>query len=130
MTPYTWVHADGKVAAGGARASAPLLAVITPHRAWSDVHLVGELDTSTCGLLTELVDERLWTGQLEVRLHLAQLTFCDVEGLRTLVRCQQRLVAEGGRLVLLSPPSLLVRIAGLARWAEELGLVPVAHGSR
>lgn len=93
-------------------------------------HLVGELDTSTCGLLTRLVDEQLRTGHLEVRLHLEQLTFCDVEALRTLVRCQQRLVSQGGHLVLLSPPPLLARLARLDWWAEELSVVPAAHAWR
>ena len=131
MTPYTWAYTDprGTIDHVDGRSGAPLLALVTPDTTCSDVHLVGELDTSTCVLLSELVEEQLRTRHLEVRLHLTELTFCDLDGLRTLLRCQQQLRAAGGRLVLLRPRPLLVRIAGLAGWAEELGLVPAGRGT-
>ena len=57
-----------------------------------------------------------------MRLELADLRFCDVSGLRALLRARRRLTAAGGQLVLLHPAPLLVRLAALCGWSAELGL--------
>jgi anti-sigma B factor antagonist len=113
------IDEDGRLSQLG-----PLLAVVVPDTAYTDLHLIGELDLETGQILDTLVKQQIATGHLEVRLDLAQLTFCDVYGLRTLLRAKRRLTDAGGQLVLLKPAPLLVRLAGMCGWSAELGLKP------
>lgn len=100
----------------------PLLAVVVPDTVFTEMHLVGELDLATAQILDTLIEQQIATGHLEVRLDLGKLAFCDVLGLRALLRAHRRLTAAGGRLVLLRPAALLVRIATLCHCSGELGL--------
>ena len=99
----------------------PLLAVVVPNTVRTDMHLVGELDLHTERVLDTLLEQQIATGHLDVRLDLSGLAFCDVRGLHALVRARRRLDAVGGQLVLLRPPLLLVRIAGLCGLLTGLG---------
>lgn len=100
----------------------PLLAVVVPDTVFTEMHLVGELDVATTPILNTLIEQQIATGHLEVRLDLDKLAFCDVLGLRALLRAHRRLTAAGGQLVLLRPTALLVRLAELCGWSDELGL--------
>ena len=100
----------------------PLLAVVVPDTVFTEMHLVGELDLATAPILRTLGEQQVATGHLQVRLDLSRLGFCDVAGLRALLGAQHRLAAAGGRLVLLRPAPLLVRLAVLCGWAGELGV--------
>ena len=106
----------------------PLVAVVVPDTVRTDMHLVGELDFGTAQILHTLIEQQIATGHLEVRLDLADLRFCDVFGLRALLRARRRLAAADGQLVLLRPGPLLVRLATLCGWSAELGMQ--ANGGR
>lgn len=103
----------------------PLLAVVVPDTVFTEMHLIGELDLATAQIVDTLIEQQVATGHLDVRLDLSQLGFCDLHGLRALLRGQRRLIAAGGRLVLRHPAALLVRLAGLCGWSAELGLAVV-----
>ena len=100
----------------------PLLAVVVPDTVRTEMHLIGELDLATAQILETLIEQQITTGHLEVRVNLARLGFCDVCGLRALLRAQRRLTAADGQLALLRPPPLLVWLAALCGWSAELGL--------
>jgi anti-anti-sigma factor len=110
---------DGLLSALG-----PLLAVVVPDTVFTEMRLIGELDGATAQIVDTLIEQQIATGHLEVRLDLDKLAFCDVLGMRALLRAHRRLTAAGGQLVLLRPPALLVRLAALGNWSGELGLEP------
>ena len=93
-----------------------------PDTVSTEMHLIGELDVATAQVLDTLTDQQIATGPLEVRLDVAELGFCDVVGVRALLRAGRRLSAAGGQLVLLRPAPLLVRVAELCGSSAELGL--------
>lgn len=93
-----------------------------PDTVSTEMHLIGELDVAAAQVLDTLIDQQIATGPLEVRLDVAELGFCDVVGVRALLRAGRRLSAAGGQLVLLRPAPLLVRVAELCGWSAELGL--------
>lgn len=122
----------GAASAGRERPYAPSvpdgalpLVALAADRPAVPVRLVGELDLATAPLLESVVSEQVGAYGLDVHLDLSELTFCDVAGVRTLLRCAQRLSAAGGRLTLLAPRPrpLLLRMAeamdvtAALRWA-------------
>ncbi len=69
--------------------------------------LVGEIDLSTVALLEAVLDPFVTDGRTEVALDLSGVTFCDVTGLKRLLRARRALGSLGGELVLHGPcPSL------------------------
>ena len=81
--------------------------------------LFGELDLSSCqGLADELIGP---PGSLVV-IDLAQLTFLDSSGLGTIHRVRQRVIKDGGTLVLSRPqPNVqrVLEITGLDGWVSD-----------
>jgi len=73
--------------------------------------LVGELDASNVGSVAEALDPVLQEGG-DLTLDLAGLAFMDSTGIQVLVRSAKNL-GERGRLILVSPGSLVKRILNL-----------------
>jgi anti-anti-sigma factor len=73
--------------------------------------LVGELDASNVGSVAEALEPELEEGG-DLTLDLAGLAFMDSTGIQVLVR-SARSLGERGRLILVSPGSLVKRILDL-----------------
>jgi anti-sigma B factor antagonist len=74
-----------------------------------------EIDISTCGELRAVL--LLWHGRAKATLvvDLTGTAFCDLAGLRELLRAHQRAAAAGGGLRLVIPPDgAVARMLGLA----------------
>lgn len=75
------------------------------------LHISGELDLATVPLFEEAVRDR--DGRTQVVVDASGLAFVDVVGVEALVRCHERLVAEGGGLLVQHPSRPLRRILEL-----------------
>ena len=75
------------------------------------VRISGELDLATAPLLEEALRER--GDRTHVVVDAADLAFVDVVGVEALVRCHQRLVEEGGGLLVQHPSPALKRVLEL-----------------
>ena len=73
--------------------------------------LVGELDASNVGVLSDALTKELDKGG-DLTLDLAGLAFMDSSGIQALIKAAQGL-AGGGRLILRSPGDLVRRILSL-----------------
>jgi anti-sigma B factor antagonist len=73
--------------------------------------LVGELDASNVGSVAEALEPSLQEGG-DLTLDLAGLAFMDSTGIQVLVR-SARILGGRGRLILVSPGSLVKRILDL-----------------
>lgn len=74
------------------------------------VTAVGEIDMSTVGSLTSVVDGQLLARPARIVVDMAGITFCDSLGLGSLVVLNRRAQKVGTRLVLRSPSDFLVRM--------------------
>ena len=84
----------------------------------STVRVVGELDALSAPELREYFISCAHDGQDRVLVDLAELDFIDSSGIEALLVGHQRLLAQGGELVLKDPParlSTILRITGLDR---------------
>lgn len=84
------------------------------------VRISGELDLAGAPLLEEALRDR--GDRVHVVVDAADLAFIDVVGLETLVRCHQRLVREGGGLLVRNPPRALRRVLELTGLEGSLPL--------
>jgi anti-anti-sigma factor len=80
----------------------------------------GELDAASAELLAVALEELRRGGHQLLRLELAGLTFCDLAGLRVLLRASRALAATGGQLVVLDPPGSLRLLLSLPEFGDEL----------
>jgi anti-anti-sigma factor len=76
------------------------------------VDVGGELDVHTCGTLEEAVQQAITDGG-DVIVDLADVTFVDSSGLRTLIGLHRSAEERGGRLVLREPSRPLLRLLDL-----------------
>jgi anti-anti-sigma factor len=91
--------------------SALMLLQIEKTEAPRGFRLVGELDASNVGSVAEALDPVLQEGG-DLTLDLPGLAFMDSTGIQVLVRSAKHL-GERGRLILMSPGSLVKRILNL-----------------
>ena len=80
------------------------------------VRLVGELDVAGARVLLAAVDAALTKGARSLLVDCARLEFVDPAGLSALLHAAHR----GPRLVLDSPPPLLLKLRELLDLTEEL----------
>jgi len=83
------------------------------------VHVAGELDLATAGLLEQTL-RRAEGRALLVVLDLRELTFMDSAGLHVIVNASVRARQAGCRLVLVRGPSQVDRLFGLVGAADVL----------
>ena len=67
------------------------------------IRLRGELDVATAPRLEQRVDTLIQRGVHHLVVDLADLSFCDLAGVRVLMGADRQLRAVGGRLTLLGP---------------------------
>ncbi|WP_433279370.1 STAS domain-containing protein [Pseudonocardia xinjiangensis] len=84
------------------------------------VHLGGELDISTVGLLADAVGELSGTRPELVEIDLSELRFVDARGLRAFVDIDGDLRATGSRIVLTNPTPHIARILTLTAVDTEI----------
>jgi len=95
-----------------------------PSGDWMLLHVAGELDLRTLALLgarLDLAEEVIDPPMVAVEL--SDLRFCDSSGLNLLVRAHKRLVAKGGRLMLIRPTGQLKR---LLKWTGLYQILDVS----
>jgi anti-sigma B factor antagonist len=74
------------------------------------VSLVGEIDMSTVGRLSAVVGDLLNPAPSRVILDLAGVTFCDSQGLGTLVVLSRKAALAQSVLVLINVGDFLIRV--------------------
>ena len=89
----------------------------TPHA----LRLVGELDAHAAERLDAVITDTL-VG--DVRLDMAEVTFIDSSGLRSLIVHHQRIEATGHRLVIVSPSPTVARLFDLSEVGDYLRIEP------
>jgi anti-anti-sigma factor len=92
-------------------AGGELLLEVTKTEVPRGFRLVGELDASNVGLLSDVLEPEIRKGG-NITLDLAGLAFMDSSGIQVLVSTAQGLHGSG-RLVLLSPGELVKRVLSL-----------------
>jgi len=85
--------------------------------------LAGEIDESTYSRLVTTLDE-LTRGRREVHLDLAGIVYCDLAGLRAIVRLASPGTGDGSarRLVLHNVPAQLQAVLEIIGWDSVPGL--------
>lgn len=94
------------------------------HLDHSVLNLHGELDASSSDLITLAVDTVINTGRQRLTVDAADLTFCDSEGLRTLLQAERKLTAAGGAMELTHVHGLLRRVLGITGLAQAFTITP------
>ena len=77
------------------------------------VVVAGELDLSSTPRLDQLLDDLATGGAPDVALDMTRVTFCDVQGVRALLKATETMRARGRRLVVRRPPVSLRRLITL-----------------
>jgi len=72
--------------------------------------MAGEIDMSTVGSLRTAVQEALNQTPVRVVLDFGGVTFCDSQGLSTLIGLSRQVAAAGGSLVLINLGDFLLRL--------------------
>lgn len=95
------------------------------------IHVAGDLDYGSTGLLLDNVSELLAepAGWQDLHLDFAELAFCDSAGLSTLVVIHRRVTAAGLRLHLDQRPAQLERILRVTGLLEFLTTRPASLSS-
>jgi anti-sigma B factor antagonist len=88
------------------------------------VHLGGELDISTVGLLVDAVSELSDSRPELVVIDLSELRFVDARGLRAFVDIDRDLRTTGSRIVLSRPTPHIARILTLTAVDTEITVRP------
>lgn len=74
------------------------------------ITLVGEIDMLTAGQLSAAVAETLADGPTRILLDLAGVTFCDSQGLGTLVVLSRKADTKRSVLILINVADFLLRV--------------------
>jgi anti-sigma B factor antagonist len=90
------------------------------------VHVRGELDFATAPALERRLETLVGSGVHHLVVDLADLSFCDLTGVRVLLRLDRQLRARGGCLTLLGPCRWVTRIVTLLDLTDQLQIQPPA----
>ncbi|WP_328291389.1 STAS domain-containing protein [Kineococcus sp. NBC_00420] len=112
---------------GGDEQAPVLTCSVAVDTTMSVVHLVGELDIDTSGLLAAVVAGQIERGHVDLRLDLSGVRFCDLAGLYALRAALRDLQEAGGRLRLLRPSPFLLRVVGLCGLQDLLDTMAAAE---
>ena len=96
-------------AAGSLSDTAGLMVDVLASEPHKRLRLHGELDLATAPLLVSILDQHAM-GSETLALDLSDLSFCDLVGLTTLERAQQRLRRRGCRMTVQGIPGQLRRL--------------------
>lgn len=86
---------------------------------------VGELDIATADQLIDLARQFSADEVAHLRVDLAGLTFIDAAGLSALVRVDRLVSEHGGRLTLLRPPPVLLRLLEITSLRNTFRMGPL-----
>ncbi|MEW1848218.1 STAS domain-containing protein [Nonomuraea angiospora] len=101
-----------------------LTANLVHHLDHSVLTLHGELDASSPDLITFAVDTVIDTGRRRLTVDVADLTFCDSQGLRLLLQADRKLTAAGGAMELIHVRGLLSRVLGVTGLVKAFTITP------
>ncbi|MGH9138819.1 MAG: STAS domain-containing protein [Acidimicrobiales bacterium] len=101
---------------GGPESSQQLDVDVNTSGETATIRLVGELDVHTAPALVAVLANLLDDGVRAVEVDAAELRFCDSSGLQALVSGRERVLAQGGSLVVSGvhgPVEKVLAITGL-----------------
>lgn len=98
---------------------------VVPRRTETEsvLELTGEIDLSTTDQLRVAVDEALAQPALPVVLDFSGVTFCDSQGLSTLLALSRRATAAGTTLSLTNVGDFLVRLLDITGLRSALSVI-------
>ena len=82
------------------------------------LEVVGEIDASTAGQLSEAIDER----EGDVVIDVAGVSFIDSSGIRALISSQQAIEARSSKLTIRNPSPAVLRLFQLSSLDEFFNL--------
>jgi anti-sigma B factor antagonist len=88
----------------------------------SVLELTGEIDLSTTDQLRSAVEEALATPGVPIVLDFSGVTFCDSQGLSTLLSLSRRATAAGTTLALVNVGDFLVRLLDITGLRSALSV--------
>jgi anti-sigma B factor antagonist len=91
--------------------------------------LRGELDVATAPPLQRRLDTVIHRGARQLVVDLANLSFCDLAGVRVLLSADRELRTRGGRLTLLGPCGCVSRISTVFDLTSQLPIQTGADGA-
>jgi len=92
------------------------------------VRLQGEIDLATAPALERRLNELVRDGAALVIVDLSAVSFCDVTGLKALLRAEAQLRVHGGRLQLLGPCHLVDQMVSHLGLTDRLPVEQPAGG--
>jgi len=92
------------------------------------IRLRGELDVATAPPLQRRLDTLIQRGVRHLVVDLADLSFCDLAGVRVLLSADRELGTRGGRLTLLGPCGCVSRISTVFDLTSQLPIQTGADG--
>jgi anti-sigma B factor antagonist len=90
------------------------------------IHVRGELDFATAPALERRLGTLVGSGVHHLVVDLADLSFCDLAGVRVLLRLDRQLRDRGGFLTLLGPCHWVTRIVTMLDLTDQLQIQPPA----
>ncbi|MBN6054163.1 STAS domain-containing protein [Nonomuraea sp. RK-328] len=94
------------------------------HHTHSVLNLHGELDAFSSDLIAPAVDTMLDSGRQRLTVDTAGLTFCDSQGLRTLLLTDRKLAAAGGAMELVHVHGTLRRVMHVTGLERAFTITP------
>jgi len=91
---------------------------MTPVRTPPGLTIAGEIDEDTYSALVSKLQEL--AGLPEIHVNLAGVTYCDLAGLRAIIRLAS--ASRGRRLVLHDVPPSMLTVLGIVGWDSTPGL--------
>ena len=92
------------------------------------VHVRGDLDFASASGLERRLDTQVGSGVHHLVVDLADVSFCDLAGVRVLMRVDRELRTRGGRLTLLGPCRWVTRILTVLDLTDQLRIEPATGG--
>ena len=91
--------------------------------------VAGDLDLTTAPQLTSAAVQLIESGARDVIVDASRLEFCDSSGLSALLRIMSHLAPQGGRLAIVNPHPIVLRVLQLCGLDEVLLIVETVDGA-
>lgn len=88
------------------------------------IHVVGEVDVTTAGLMRDALEAMLADGHRRLTLDLAEVTFMDSTALGVIVGRLRRLSRDGGTMTVVATHERVLRVFGITGLDQLMEIHP------